>query len=160
VNYLYNNNGSEATQAWSNPEDILICSMREQDRNLIAPRFLISSALNANYSLTWEQAVKRGATYQEVGYPAGRWRLPTEAEMSYIVARQLDESIPGLYATNTEYWAGSGRLMTTNTTGNNTFSDPEDGVKQSCRYVYDLWYWGDEAASSTESHPNGHNTEY
>ncbi len=159
-NYMYNNNGTESTTAWSSPDDILICSMKEADRNLIAPRFLISSALNANYGLTWEQAVKRGATYQEVGYPAGRWRLPTEAEMAFIVARQLDGSIPGLYATNTQYWAGSGRLMSTNTSGDNSFSDPSSGVTESCRYVYDLWYWGDTPSSSIEYHPNGHNTDY
>ena len=160
-NYLYWNGSQERTDvAWSNPGDILICSLREKDWNLIAPRFLISSALNSNTGLTWEQALKRGATYQEAGYPAGRWRLPTEAEMAFIVARQVDGTIPTLYATNSQYWAGSGRLMSTNTSGNNTFTDPDDDVKQSCRFVYDLWYWGDTPAATNAYHPNGHNTEY
>lgn len=157
--YLYWN-GNHTTQAWTNPGDILICSMREKDRNLIAPRLLISSALNANTGLTWEQALKRGATYQETGYPAGRWRLPTEAEMAFIVARQVDKTIPTLYATNSQYWSGSGRLMSTNEDGNNTFTDPASEVTQSCRFVYDLWYWGDTPSSSNEYHPNGHNTDY
>lgn len=160
-NYLYWNGSQERTDlAWSSPGDVMICSMREVDRSLISPRFLISSALNANTGLTWEQAVKRGATYQEAGYPAGRWRLPSEAEMSYIVARQVDGTIPNLYATGSQYWSGSGRLMTTNVEGNNTFSTPAANTTQSCRFVYDLWYWGDTPASSNEYHPNGHNTDY
>ena len=161
-NYLYYNTSTsrEANQAWDSPGDILICSMRAEDQSLIAPRFLISSALNSNTGLSWEQAVKRAATYQEAGYPAGRWRLPTEAEMSYIVARQMDSTIPGLYATNIQYWSGSGRLMTTNTSGNNTFSNPSSNTSESCRYVYDLWYWGDTPTTTNVYHPNGHNTEY
>ena len=157
--YLYWNNG-QTTQAWTNPGDIMICSMREQDRSLIAPRILISSALNANTGLTWEQVLKRGATYQEAGYPAGRWRLPSEAEMAYIVARQVDKTIPTLYAKNSVYWSGSGRTMSTNESGENTFADRTETETHSCRFVYDLWYWGDTPAATNEYHPNGHNTTY
>ena len=157
--YLYWNNG-QTTQAWTNPGDIMICSMREQDRSLIAPRILISSALNANTGLTWEQVLKRGATYQEAGYPAGRWRLPSEAEMAYIVARQVDKTIPTLYAKNSVYWSGSGRTMSTNESGENTFADRTETETHSCRFVYDLWYWGDTPAATNEYHPNGHNTDY
>ena len=161
-------NGGQTTTAWTNPGDILICSMRESDRNLIAPRFLISSALNANTGLNWEQAIKRGATYQEAGYPAGRWRLPSEAEIAFIVARQRDGVIPNLYATNTYYWAGSGRLVyvPTNQSDPIAFYSEAEAQTQSgdetfsCRFVYDLWFWGDTPAASNAYHPNGHNTEY
>ena len=161
-------NGSQTTTAWTNPGDILICSMRESDRNLIAPRFLISSALNANLGLSWEQAVMRGATYQEAGYPAGRWRLPSEAEIAFIVARQRDGVIPNLYATNTYYWAGSGRLVYVPTNQSDPiafYSEAEakaqsDDDTFSCRFVYDFWYWGDTPAATNAYHPNGHNTEY
>lgn len=166
--YLYWTGTQERTQAWTNPGDILICSMRESDRNLIAPRFLISSALNANTGLNWEQAIKRGATYQEAGYPAGRWRLPSEAEIAFIVARQRDGVIPNLYATNTYYWAGSGRLVyvPTNQSDPIAFYSEAEAKTQSgdetfsCRFVYDLWFWGDTPAASNAYHPNGHNTEY
>ena len=165
--YLYWN-GSQTTQAWNNPGDIMICSLREADRNLIAPRFLISSALNANTGLTWEQVIKRGATYQEAGYPAGRWRLPSEAEIAFIVARQRDGVIPNLYATETYYWAGSGRLVyvPNDVNASITFYTAAEAealsndTTFSCRFVYDLWYWGDTAASTNEYHPNGHNTSY
>ena len=161
--YVYHNNSpTEVAASWSDPGNILITSQAVDDRNLISPRFLVSSALNANTGLTFEQAVKRGATYQEAGYPAGRWRLPTEAEIAFIVARQKEGNIPSLYATNTDYWAGSGRLVyvPSNASAGITFSDPASGVTKSCRFVYDLWYWGDEPAATNVYHPNGHNTTY
>ena len=157
--YVYHNNSpTEVAASWSDPGNILISSQRVEDRNIIAPKLLVSSALNANTGLTFEEAVRRGATYQEGGYPAGRWRLPTEAEIAFIVARQKEGVIPVLYATNSDYWSGSGRLVyiPTNASASITFSDPASGVTQSCRFVYDLWYWGDEPSTTTVYHPNGH----
>lgn len=161
--YVYHNNSpTELAASWSDPENILIQSQSADDRNIIAPKLLVSSALNANTGLTFEQAVKRGATYQEAGYPAGRWRLPSEAEIAFIVARQRDGVIPTLYATNSYYWSGSGRLVYIPTDKNAgiQFSDPAAGVTRSCRFVYDLWYWGDDPAATNVYHPNGHNTDY
>lgn len=161
--YVYHNNSTtEVAASWSDPENILITSQAVAHRNILAPRLLVSSALNANTGLTFEEAVKRGATYQEAGYPAGRWRLPSEAEIAFIVARQKEGVIPALYATDSDYWSGSGRLVYIPTDANAsiTFSDPAAGTTQSCRFVYDLWYWGDEPAATNVYHPNGHNTDY
>lgn len=159
----YNGNTTERYAAWSDPENILIASQSEDGRSIIAPKFLVSSALNANTGLTFSEAVRRGATYQEAGYPAGRWRLPSEAEIAFIVARQRDGVIPVLYATGSYYWSGSGRLVyiPTSSTAAITFAAPAtaDGTN-SCRFVYDLWYWGDEPAATNVYHPNGHNTDY
>lgn len=151
------------TDNWINPGDILIASQAAGDRNMIAPHFLVSSGLNANGGLSWEQVVKRAATYQEAGYPAGRWRLPTEAEMAFIVARQKDGTIPNLYATNTTYWSGSGRVldMDSSTPDNLVFRNRTNSDKMSARFVYDLWYWGNNPASTTNQyHPNGHVVSY
>ena len=154
----YNNNTTELYAAWESPESILIAPQNAEDQSIIAPRLLVSSALNANTGLTFEQAVKRGATYQEGGYPAGRWRLPTEAEIAFIVARQKEGVIPVLYATNDYYWSGSGRLVYIPTQANAaiSFSDPAANTSESCRFVYDLWYWGDEPSTTNVYHPNGH----
>lgn len=159
--YLHFSGSTEEYVAWSNPGDILITSQSAADRNIIAPRFLVSSALNANSGLTFDTAVKRGATYQEAGYPAGRWRLPSEAEIAFIVARQRDGVIPNLYATGDYYWAGSGRLVyiPSSADADIQFSN-SDGNIHSCRFVYDLWQWGDTPASTSVYHPNGHNTTY
>lgn len=161
--YLYyNNNTTELYAPWSDPENILITSQSEEGHSIIAPKFLVSSALNANTGLTFLEAVRRGATYQEAGYPAGRWRLPTEAEIAFIVARQKEGVIPVLYATNDYYWSGSGRLVYIPTAADAeiSFSNPSASTSESCRFVYDLWYWGDEPAATNVYHPNGHNTAY
>ena len=162
--YVYHNNSpTELAGSWEEPGSILISTQVPADQSIIAPRLLVSSALNANESLTFPNIVKRGATYQEAGYPAGRWRLPTEAEIAFIVARQKEGVIPVLYATNTEYWAGSGRLVYIPTAANAgiTFSDPESASTiSSCRYVYDLWYWGEDPSTTNQYHPNGHLYDY
>jgi len=159
--YLYYDGTTEKFAAWSDPGNIMIASQAEDGRNIISPSFLVSSSLNSNLGLTFDQAVKRAATYQEAGYPAGRWRLPTEAEIAFIVARQNDGTIPALYATDTDYWAGSGRLVYVPTDASDgiTFHDPTE-EKQSVRFVYDLWRWGEEPAATNVYHPNGHNTTY
>ena len=150
--YLYYNETtrSEDTQAWDNDDlnAIQITSQAAEDQDLISPKFIVSSALNANMGISdMTMAVKRGATYQEAGYPAGRWRLPTEAEVAYIVERQLDKSIPGLFATDSYYWVGSGRLVYINSSGGvsfHTYSNTYSSQQKSLRFVYDTWYWGDE----------------
>ncbi len=162
--YLSFSGSTEQYIAWSQPEDILITSQLEKDRDVIAPRLLVSSGLNANSGLTFDIAVKRGATYQEAGYPAGRWRLPSEAEIAFIVARQRDGVIPNLYATNTYYWCGSGRLVyvpESNSTPITFYTEAEaqslsGDTTFSCRFVYDLWYWGDDPSTTNVYHPNGH----
>ena len=166
--YLYYSENTESYSSWSSPGDILICSQDSDEQSIIAPKLLVSSALNANSGLTFDTAVKRGATYQEAGYPAGRWRLPSEAEIAFIVARQRDGVIPNLYATDTYYWSGSGRLVYIPESNSTpiTFYTEQEGqdlsgdTTFSCRFVYDLWYWGDEPASTNVYHPNGHNTDY
>lgn len=162
--YVYHNNSTtEVAGSWEEPGSILIATQVAEDQSIIAPMLLVSSALNANESLTFPNIVKRGATYQEAGYPAGRWRLPTEAEIAFIVARQKEGVIPTLYATNTDYWAGSGRLVYIPTAANAsiTFSDPASAsTVSSCRYVYDLWYWGEDPSTTNQYHPNGHLYDY
>ena len=167
--YLYYSGSTEKYESWQNPGDILIASQAVEDRNIIAPRILVSSGLNANSGLTFDTAVKRGATYQEAGYPAGRWRLPSEAEIAFIVARQRDGVIPALYATNSYYWSGSGRLVyiPTESSAAIQFYTPAEATAAgstkttySCRFVYDLWYWGEEAAATNVYHPNGHVIDY
>ena len=162
--YLYYNGTAQgANQAWQEPLKILTTSQNAEDQNIVAPKFLVSSSLNAMLTTglpTFDQAVSRAAVYQETGYPAGRWRIPTEAEMAFIVARQQDGTIPDLYVANSDYWAGSGRLMNISSSGTKITMKDGNGDQQSVRFVYDLWYWGDEASTTNVYHPNGHLYEY
>ena len=158
--YLYYNNTDQgATEAWQEPLKILTTSQNAEDQNIVAPKFLVSSSLNAMLTSglpTFDQAVSRAAVYQETGYPAGRWRIPTEAEMAFIVARQQDGTIPDLYVSGSDYWSGSGRLMNISSSGTKITMKNGNGDKQSVRFVYDLWYWGDDASTTNVYHPNGH----
>ena len=123
---------------------------RETDvDNVIAPAFKIASSwgvTNTN-TLSYETAQRRCASYQENGYPAGRWRLPTEAEIEYIVSLSNRGVIPALF--NGSYYASSRRYY------DNGYYEDEPGFYpyqsgKVVRCVYDVWYWGNEKLSEKE----------
>ena len=145
-------------RAWEKPMEILIANQGVDANEVIAPRFLVSSALNIMSSgLTHLQSARRAATYQEDGYPAGRWRLPTEAEIAFIVARQKEGALPWLFA-ETYYHCANGRMVYVRM-GDSYKNDPPISVNPTNgynRFVYDLWYWGDGKMDDTMYHPNMH----
>jgi hypothetical protein len=57
--------------------------------------------------MTYQHAKERCAAYQENGYPAGRWRLPTVAEIDFLIKMSEKNRIPSLFGpTRTQaYWA-------------------------------------------------------
>lgn len=95
----------------------------------IAPKFRIASSFGKTYAITYETAKKRCATYQEDGYPAGRWRLGTRAEIEYVIHLSTDNKIPELFKQNNRP-----------TSGGKTYTGT-DG--QTFRYnaTKDLYYW-------------------
>ena len=124
---------------------------RDGTQDIISPSFLIASSYGAtSYGyMTYDIAKSRCEAYQEDGYPAGRWRIPTAAELIYMVQLSVNGQIPSLFQfgnnDNEGYWSGNGKMITVNGvvqlapqasrfTANNT----------SVRCVYDIWYWGDE----------------
>lgn len=121
-----------------------------ETKTIIAPQFFISSGWNSSTSLSFADAQKRAATYQEAGYSAGRWRLPTEAEIMFITARQREGVIPVLFAmdSSSNYWASSGRLYR-----NGQFYDASSNAQGYMRFVYDTWYWGDTQGAVNSYHP-------
>ncbi len=160
-------NGNYAPVAWDHPEDILITTQALDKQNYIAPKFLVSSTMNGQSQKPgFNNAVKRGAVYQEGGFPAGRWRLPTEAELAFLYARQQDGSIPELFGNGKNYLSASGRYMTIDGSDVVKFTALDNlnaataNSNPSSRFVYDLWYWGDTPAAPNVYHPNGHNTTY
>lgn len=112
--------------------------------NIIAPRFRIASSKGATQPMTYANAFRRCATYQEDGYPAGRWRVPTKAEIEYIAQLNADGKIDLLLGSETgttPYWCNSGYVVvekgetpiyTPSTTNNNDTY---------VRCVYDDWFW-------------------
>ena len=129
----------------------------------IAPKLRISSAFgrrgsnnggdnthrtdNANddYRYNYASAWNRCAAYQEDGYPAGRWRLPTEAEIEYINALSQREFIPSLFYGSTPYWTATpGRSV-----AEGKFVDTY--LSASTRCVYDDWYWGSKPVDGAQN---------
>lgn len=126
--------------------------------NMIAPKFRVCSvygAIDTNGARQYYENMKaRCASYQEDGYPAGRWRLPTAAEFELINTLSMKELLPALYASTMDYWCahGYGRY---NTTQNKVVITPNDSdygsADVSVRCVYDDWYWGSEPALKTDA---------
>ena len=146
---------ADVRYAWEAPMDVLIASQSADDQNIIAPRLLVSSHMNITGGVAWNQSdgygvVQRCALYQENGYPAGRWRLPTEAEVAFMMQLQADGTLPGLFANNCNYWLADGRMIHIGT-GNNIYpyTANHSGTVY-IRMVYDLWYWGDDPTEGVE----------
>ena len=145
-------NPNVTTQAWENVDKIMVAG---KQKNIIAPAYMFSSDIGGrpgNNGVRYENAVKRCATYQEDGYPAGRWRLPTEAELYFAYCLQHMDVIPHLFNGGAGYHASSGNAFDWHTSHSAPAgSDPESfqngGTNvHSIRCVYDIWYWGEEPA--------------
>ena len=108
--------------------------------NMISPKFRIASSYGVTETITYANATARCATYQEDGYPAGRWRLPTMAEVKYIIKLSADEKIPTLFTNNSDYWCANGSVKPNKETGYSTNYTTNSGSKY-VRCVYDEWYW-------------------
>ncbi len=112
----------------------------EMTRQMIAPQFMMASSYGVcSNAMEYSEAVKRCATYQEDGYPAGRWRVPTQAEVKYIIQLSGWGVIPVLFNNGSDYW--SAHTVVENNNG--VFSTPTSTTAY-VRCVYDTWYWGKE----------------
>lgn len=141
---------------------------RENQDNMyiIAPKFRIcSSYAGSKAYMTREMSRRRAAAYQELGYAAGRWRLPTYGEVEYIMTLAAQEKIPRLFGCNDTntwgYWCAQGIVkvppgdaanknptLVTNPAdinGMGTVAEAPftgDDYRARTRFVYDEWYWG------------------
>ncbi len=111
-----------------------------ETKNMIAPKFRIASSHGVcRNGLTYAQAQARCASYQEDGYPAGRWRVPTYGEIRFMVTLSTYSIIPSLFSGTVSYWYAGGYVrgdMSSDTPGTTT------GSNVMVRCVYDEWYWG------------------
>ena len=106
--------------------------------NMIAPSFRIASSYGVTSTMSYADAQKRCASYQEDGYPAGRWRVPTRAEIMYMVMLAKDGKIPVLLSNSGWYWGSDKKAYCP---GN--FDNPRTN-DSNVRCVYDEWYWTDK----------------
>lgn len=119
---------------------------------VIAPKFrVVSFHGNGHRFHNYEGAAMRCASYQEDGYPAGRWRLPTFAEIQFIVMLQENNVICPIFFGSSQYFTPTTQVSYSangssySASGSAFTSSPSsDGGDGSVRCVYDEWYWGSE----------------
>ena len=129
-------------------------TQRTETKNIIAPKFIVSSSYSAltnsetdglNFLVDLATAEKRCAAYQENGYPAGRWRVPTFAEIKFMATLSKYGFIPSLF--NFEgsgvYWSANGSVSG-NGSGEPGLNENDTTSGGGIRCVYDAWYWGEE----------------
>lgn len=107
--------------------------------NMISPKFRIASSYGVTNSITHQNAINRAATYQEDGYPAGRWRVPTMAEVRFIIKLSSDGKIPTLFSEGSKYWCANGSVTPLDGGGYSTSLGTSGNGPVRC--VYDDWYW-------------------
>ena len=139
-------------------------------QNVIAPAIRIASSYGATQPIRdYDRAEERCASYQENGYPAGRWRMPTVAEIDFLIRLSDYEHIPELFSPEYHsgynsyydvYWAGghyayggvpytgqnhsSAYINLTNAQeSNNRLVVGGERFQTYMRCVYDEWYWSD-----------------
>lgn len=111
---------------------------RTDVNNIVSPGFMIASSYGKTMPMSFTHAKERCASYQENGYPAGRWRLPSPGEIEFLVSLSNNGFIPSLF--DGDYWASNERYYTS-TSG--TWSNNGSG-NHYVRCIYDTWYWGEE----------------
>ena len=109
-----------------------------ETNNMLAPKFKIASAQsNCNsYQSDAQQVRWRCATYQEFGSPAGRWRVPTAAEIKIIGTLCANGLLPTIFSNDAYYWAADGVYQYKSGSFTKTTQ-----TKALSRCVYDEWYW-------------------
>lgn len=145
--------------------------------DIIAPSFRICSSFGGtgttNFSDPYDKDVwykyyqLRCAAYQEAGYPAGRWRLPTDAELKFCLQLQADGCLgtkifneAGKNKTPTYYFSASGNgygVRETNEGVKDVLKAGTNDKVTNIRCVYDAWYWdnSDEAEGRLSPLNNG-----
>lgn len=125
-------------------------------KTMIAPKIRVASSYGlCTVGRTRAEAILRCATYQEDGIPAGRWRLPTLAEVQFISSLSSLGRIPYLFGyssnngqtgTNRDaYYATANGIIRVNNGSNPPAAVEYTGSTNSLsvRCVYDEWFWGD-----------------
>lgn len=126
---------------------------------VISPKFRVAS-FNGGYSsaCTPEGAAMRCASYQEEGLPAGRWRLPTTAEIMFVISLQQKELIQDIFYGTNYYYSSTHQVRNNGGTVPDVRVTPTaNNTKGSVRCIYDEWYWGTQPeARANNRYPGGY----
>ena len=117
----------------------------EQIFQVISPKFRVASFLGGySNGCTPEGAAMRCASYQEAGYPAGRWRLPTTAEINFVISLQQKGAIQNIFYGGNYYYSSTDQVQNQATINVRAIDWNSSSFTGSVRCVYDEWYWGSE----------------
>lgn len=174
IGYRNNNdvtfNGTWRSLAWTGEGNHALEFYRAASSDstvlMIAPKIRIASSYGVcQTGISRNNAIARCAAYQEDGIPAGRWRLPTMAEVQFIGTLSSLGRIPYLFGRSNDqgqavdadsyYWTANG-LIHINNGSNPPKAEPvsQGNGQESVRCVYDEWFWGD----ATTTRPVNKNT--
>lgn len=106
-----NNITGTTAASWSSPQGTVVgttntrsltyyhpTNTSESGTIMISPQFRVASSYGIQSGgISYEAAQRRCASYQEDGIPAGRWRIPTRAEIEYMIKLSNIEVIPSLF---------------------------------------------------------------
>lgn len=136
---------------------------------VIAPKFRIVSFNNASTGNCDEVgAALRCASLQEDGIPAGRWRLPTVAEVKYIIMLQKQGAIQPIFTSSSSNYATAAygnsnhsnlvTLALENNNNNANYRWNKLDARISVRCVYDEWFWGSNRDAVKNNNPSKRHT--
>lgn len=147
---LYNESNQKRRLQWYYPTQ-----EGSSTRNMIAPKIRVASSYGVcNNGTSTQNLRRRCASYQEQGFPAGRWRVPTYSEVEFILKLSTKGIIPLLFTKGATYLTAQGfvrvedddkgsiTLLTNTTSG-------------SVRAVYDEWYWEKETNYVLQNNSSG-----
>lgn len=147
---LYNESNQKRRLQWYYPTQ-----EGSSTRNMIAPKIRVASSYGVcNNGTSTQNLRRRCASYQEQGFPAGRWRVPTYSEVEFIVKLSTKGIIPLLFTKGATYLTAQGfvrvedddkgsiALLTNTTSG-------------TVRAVYDEWYWEKETNYVLQNNSSG-----
>ena len=126
---------------------------------IISPKFRVAS-FHGGYSsaCTPEGAAMRCASYQEEGLPAGRWRLPTTAEIMFVISLQQKDLIQDIFYGANYYYSSTHQVRNNGGTVPDVRVTPTaNNTQGSVRCIYDEWYWGTQPeARANNGYPGGY----
>ena len=126
---------------------------------VISPKFRVAS-FHGGYSsaCTPEGAAMRCASYQEEGLPAGRWRLPTTAEIMFVISLQQKDLIQDIFYGANYYYSSTHQVRNNGGTVPDVQLTPTaNNTKGSVRCIYDEWFWGTQPeARANNRYPGGY----
>lgn len=118
------------------------CAEDANKGNIIAPKIVASNYYAySTPAQSRQDGRRRCATMQQAGYPAGRWRLPTGAELELLKDLQAAGIIKDIFAREKKNDTNGG--VGTNWCNRGATGDGSHfgGSSSYVRCVYDLWYW-------------------